>query len=286
MISGRLKDDFFRFQKANHKEEIVHLLQEALNTEDFTNQERCWALWNISDNLAMLRKSQEQFINHKLFEKQLLQMDKQYLHWIVSDGTQKMTLLIGGFESYWNKLYEYACKNSPKTQENVVIRFESHRANIAIPCLIDFKFDKEHSLYALENLRESVVELKNTSTAKFYKLTYFTQLIATYGLMNKDYKQFLDESQNCFEDILTYLKYPNEKEQMHLIGTWEALNAPRTPYSQATCGINNYIITLINAKEYKLALYCYEKIEPFNLNYSKYFYSRINLAKQEVSFYT
>ena len=214
------------------------------------------------------------------------QMDKQYLHWIVSDGTQKMTLLIGGFESYWNKLYEYACKNSPKTQENVVIRFESHRANIAIPCLIDFKFDKEHSLYALENLRESVVELKNTSNAKFYKLTYFTQLIATYGLMNKDYKQFLDESQNCFEDILTYLKYPNEKEQMHLIGTWEALNAPRTPYGQATCGINNYIITLINAKEYKLALYCYEKIEPFNLNYSKYFYSRINLAKQEVSFYT
>ena len=262
------------------------MLQEALNTEDFTNQERCWALWNISDNLAMLRKSQEQLINHKLFEKQLLQMDKQYLHWIVSDGTQKMTLLIGGFESYWNKLYEYACKNSPKTQENVVIRFESHRANIAIPCLIDFKFDKEHSLYALENLRESVVELKNTSTAKFYKLTYFTQLIATYGLMNKDYKQFLDESQNCFEDILTYLKYPNEKEQMHLIGTWEALNAPRTPYGQATCGINNYIITLINAKEYKLALYCYEKIEPFNLNYSKYFYSRINLAKQEVSFYT
>ena len=262
------------------------MLQEDLNTEDFTNQERCWALWNISDNLAMLRKSQEQLINHKLFEKQLLQMDKQYLHWMVSDGTQKMTLLIGGFESYWNKLYEYACKNSPKTQENVVIRFESHRANIAIPCLIDFKFDKEHSLYALENLRESVLELKNAATAKFYKLTYFTQLIATYGLMNKDYKQFLDESQNCFEDILTYLKYPNEKEQMHLIGTWEALNAPRTPYIQATCGINNYIITLINAKEYKLALYCYEKIEPFNLNYSKYFYSRINLAKQEVSFYT
>ena len=51
----------------------------------------------------MLRKSQEQLINHKLFEKQLLQMDKQYLHWIVSDGTQKMTLLIGGFDFYWNR---------------------------------------------------------------------------------------------------------------------------------------------------------------------------------------
>lgn len=284
MISTTIKNTYLTFQRENKKEEIVQLLQEVLNIEDLTDKERCWALWNISDNLAMLRKPQEEFINHKLFEQQLSQMDKQYLYWIVSDGTQHMTLLIGGFETYWNKLYEYACNNSPKTQENAIIRFETHRANVAIPCLIEYEFNQNHSLYALENLRESVIELKNTPTAKFYELTYFTQRIATYNLINRNYTSFLPEAQNCFENMLTYLSYPNENNEMHLIGSWEKLNAPRSKYNQATCAINNYIIQLINAKEYKLALYCNEKIKPYNLKYGRYFDSKINLAQEEVDF--
>lgn len=82
MWKTMLKNHYLILQKENKKEEIVNLLQEALNTEELCDTERCWALWNISNNLAMLRKSEEELKNHRLFEEQLSQMDKQYLHWM------------------------------------------------------------------------------------------------------------------------------------------------------------------------------------------------------------
>lgn len=63
----------------------------------------------------------------------------------------------------------------------------------------------------------------------------------------------------------------------------EHLNALRSRYNQATCGINNHIIQLINDKEYKLALYCHDKIKPYNIIYNKYFNNKIKHAKSMVN---
>lgn len=94
LITDNLVLNFLKFKNTGEKIKIVKLLTYALKSEDFNDEERCWALWNISDNLAMLRKPNDELINHKLFEKQILKMKSKYLHWIVSDGTQKMTLMI------------------------------------------------------------------------------------------------------------------------------------------------------------------------------------------------
>lgn len=121
---------FKEYKAENDKRKIVELLESFLREcPDADDMQICWAFWNLSDNYAMLRDASEEYRNHKLFEKKLMHMDEKYLHWIVSDGTQKLTLLTGGYEAYWNALYRYACEKAPKREDNAVIRFESHRAN-------------------------------------------------------------------------------------------------------------------------------------------------------------
>lgn len=120
---------FKEYKAENDKRKIVELLESFLREcPDADDMQICWAFWNLSDNYAMLRDASEEYRNHKLFEKKLMHMDEKYLHWIVSDGTQKLTLLTGGYEAYWNALYRYACEKAPKREDNAVIRFESHRA--------------------------------------------------------------------------------------------------------------------------------------------------------------
>lgn len=98
---------------------------------------------------------------------------------------------------------------------------------------------------------------------------------------HEEYWNKLYDAQNCFKRILPYLDSSHESNQMFLTGSWEQLNKSRSQYRQATCAINNYIIALINAKEYKLSLYCNKKIEPYNLKFGRYFDSKINLAREE-----
>lgn len=155
---------FKEYKAENDKRKIVELLESFLREcPDADDMQICWAFWNLSDNYAMLRDASEEYRNHKLFEKKLMHMDEKYLHWIVSDGTQKLTLLTGGYEAYWNALYRYACEKAPKREDNAVIRFESHRANVAFPSVVDYSFDAEHARFALENLANSCSELQHTS---------------------------------------------------------------------------------------------------------------------------
>ena len=89
---------FKEYKAENDKRKIVELLESFLREcPDADDMQICWAFWNLSDNYAMLRDASEEYRNHKLFEKKLMHMDEKYLHWIVSDGTQKLTLLTGGY---------------------------------------------------------------------------------------------------------------------------------------------------------------------------------------------
>lgn len=43
--------------------------------------------------VCAFEKPKRELENHKRFEDLLLKMDPKYLHWMVSDGTQKLTLI-------------------------------------------------------------------------------------------------------------------------------------------------------------------------------------------------
>lgn len=283
MITDLLKNQYVNFQNKNEKAKIVNLLSSALISEDFTEEERCWALWNISDNLAMLRNADDELTNHKLFEKQILEMNPKYLHWIVSDGTQQMTLIVGGYEQYWIDLYKYACLHTPITEENRRICFESHRATVAIPIIIEYKFDKNNSLYALGNMKMMLTQLKDDYNFKFYELTYYTQCIGANTLTDEFSKDIVNKSLDKFIDILKYLDYDSNEhvDDLFILGSWQQLNRRRSKYDQAKCAINNYIIQLVNARQYQMALECYNKIGKYNLSYGKYFDDKIELAKEK-----
>jgi hypothetical protein len=281
LITDNVKLNYIKFQNTNKKIKIIELLTNALKSKDFNDEERCWALWNISDNLAILKKPNDELINHKLFEKQLLQMDSKYLHWIVSDGTQKMTLFIGGYERYWFNLYKFACDQSPKTTENRRIRFESHRAAIAIPVKTQYTFNQEHSIFALDNMKNILCELNDDCNYIFYELTYFTQYIGFDTLFGRISTNILEKSMHSFFNIINLLSYNDKTNNAndYLLGSWQQLNNACSKYTQAKICAGNYIISLVNAGQYQSALYCYHAIESFNLPISDYFNRKIQFAR-------
>ena len=297
MISEKLKIEFLEYKtKGNirvrqNQEKVVNILTEALKTEQFTDEEISWVYWNISDELALMRKQEEQYANHQLFEKHILSMDEKYLHWLTSDGTQKLNLYEGGHEQFWNERYKYACEKSSKIIENRMIRYESHRASITFPSLSKYKPDKNISRLALENMKKMLDdELVSDFNYEFHKITYFTQYI------NFNTKSQAETTQKTFNDSYSaYMSIYNlleadkadknepDENYIYLIGSWQQLNYSKRPkFNQAIIGIKNYIIALVNAGKYDFALDCYEKIKSYNLEHNSYFKSRIELAEQNV----
>jgi len=263
----------------------VILLNNALQNEKLSDEEICWALWNISDNLACLRKSKLEYKNHKVFEQKILSMDKKYLHWLVSDGTQKLTLYIGGYEEFWNELYQHACQNSFKTADNIRIRFESHRAAVASPVNRKVEYNNNFSHLALDNLKNVLEEAKEDYNYPFYLITYLTQYINSMTISKEKCSSRIIE--DAYESFINLLPLLNEnKDELddndaYFIGSWQQLNGKRSKYRQAKVGIGNYIIALIDAGEYEQAIDCYEQFRTFKVITNEYFNDKILLAKEK-----
>jgi hypothetical protein len=289
MISEKIKNEFLKNEtgmirvKEKNEKQVV-LLREALRTEQFTDEEIGWAYWNISDNLALLRKSEEQYENHRLFEKHILNMDKKYLHWLTSDNTQTKALYVGGYEQFWNGLYKYACEKSPKSADNRRIRYESHRAAATSGVLRENSINENISRFAFENMKTMLdSELLSDYNYNFYRITYFTLFIHMNVQMKVETDdKILDESYLTVIPLFEYLQSDRnepDKNTMYFLGSWDSFKSDRSKFNQATVGIKNYIIALINAGEYAIALEYYEKIKPYNLEYNNYFKSKIELAE-------
>lgn len=174
-------------------------------------------------------------------------------------------------------MYKFACKQSPKTTENRRIRFESHRVAIATPMKIRYNFNKENSISALDNMKNILSELKDDCNYKFYELTYFTQHIGLDTLLGCVSDTVVEKSINSFINISNLLLYDinkNSDNNEYLLGSWQQLNSKRSKYNQAKVGAGNYIISLVNAGRYKIALDCYYKIESFNLFINNYYFNK------------
>lgn len=282
MISSKIKNDFSYYQSKGQKESVVNVLEKSLLTEDYTDEERGWAYWNISDNYAMLRWADNVYKNHQLFGKLVLSMDPKYIHWLVSDATQKLTLIKGGYEKYWNELYLRACNETEKSVENQLIRFESHRAAVATPATEQYSFDKDVSLFALDNIKNILVEFEESYDYQFYRLTYYTLKIGLNSLLNRPSDETIEKSFPLIARLLPNLKSIHEESEF-LLGSWQHFNERRSNYNQAEAGIGNYIITLINANYYQQALECYKLIKPYNLSYGTYFNQKITQVQQQIN---
>ena len=275
-----------RFKKLSgehRKEEIVNMLYECLKSTCMTEEQKCWAYWNISDNLAMLRKADEELINHKKFEKQIKSMDALYLPWLVCDATQRLNLICGGYKKYWDELYLYSCEHTPKLNENALIRFNSHRTAVYTTPAVKYEIDKKMTLFALDNLKESANEL-SASDLSGYKLIYYTQAFLIGKIIGNNTAVILEHAQQCFDGLHPLLAdYADNRciGSDSPLGSWEQLNTA-SEQKWAYIGINNYIVGLINAGEYTSAVYSYKIIKQYKINYGDYFEKRMHEAEMHL----
>jgi len=269
-------------------ESIIALLNGALLTEDLDGEDRGWAYWNISDCLAILRRANSEHANHKRFEHHVVMTGEKYLHWPVCDGTQKLTLYIGGHGRYWDELYRHACEKALKLVENQVMRFESHRAAVAGTAIREYPYDPEISHLALLNMKEMLDgELVANYNYDFCAITYFTLLIDFYARIQSEAgKQALDDSFAAFSRMeeLLISSDPNELDDSDhsLIGSWQYQNGRRSKFRQARVGIINYIHALIDSGNYQMALDCFERTKTNLAMQNAYFKNKIEFAKTQV----
>lgn len=105
---------FRRLLSENAKQSIIDLLVCLWAKVVLSVDDTGWALWNICDNYAMMRDAKSQ---HK-YQSEFHECSKTNpyplrLHWVVSDATQTLTLIDGGFLDFWWKCYEFANAECP-----------------------------------------------------------------------------------------------------------------------------------------------------------------------------
>lgn len=282
MLPQDMRRRYLYLQSANCKEEIVSLLRQFVQRTDIDDMDRCWAYWNISDNLAMLRRPEEEVENHRRFAALLDTMEPVYLPWMVSDATQRLTLAAGGQESFWNGLYAHVCADTPRVPQNARIRFEAHRA--AATMAAGLRTDEALGLAALTNLGESAMELENEGG--FYRLIYLTLALAADNRMGRNIAANLEEARQCFLRMVNTAAsaavMPQESREEWLLGSWEQLNARRGLYEQAAVSTGNFIIQLVRLQEYRLAADCHEKTAAFVFRRNRTYQEMIRTAYENL----
>ncbi|MCG8366805.1 MAG: hypothetical protein MJA27_26155 [Pseudanabaenales cyanobacterium] len=134
-----------------------------------------WVLWNICDRYAMLRDPESQY----RYQSEFHEWSKTHfypirLHWVVSDATQALTIIGGGYPDFWWRCYEFANKRSPVMATNRTVRFESHRANAAAyTCFRQFS----RAETALGLIEELLAEDPGWVNHNFAEITFATLLV-------------------------------------------------------------------------------------------------------------
>ncbi|MBI5669468.1 MAG: hypothetical protein HZC41_15805 [Chloroflexi bacterium] len=228
---GAIKSTFIRLLNDDAKTAIIDLLVPLLDAETpVSADDRGWAFWNVCDQYAMLRNAKDQYTYQAEFYK-WSQRDLPLLrrHWVVSDGTQAMTLINGGFLEFWWDCYQSANESAPQVAENRAARFESHRANAA--AYTHFReFSRAET--ALRSLEALLSEDPLWVNRDFATATVSTLRVEYYAALGQ-YEQVAMESEaldRYLDDWLGRLQRPLVKTfRQSLLGSWEMLNATRPP---------------------------------------------------------
>lgn len=146
---------------------VINYMNRLLESDDLHDaKDICFALWNISDSYAMLRKSYELYKNHQRFADFISCSRSEYKFYPVCDTTQRFTLILGGYGDFWHNLYHDAVENTVITDENYCIAYEAHRAAIGVHKQLDIPF--EHLQYANERFSDFLIVCKEVEEYNFF----------------------------------------------------------------------------------------------------------------------
>ncbi len=268
-------NDLIKESTQEAKKQVIELLNPMLTDESFTTEQKVFAYWNISDNYALLREHENTYQNHLKFEDFLKDKNQNYKLMLICDATQKLSLICGGYEKFWNTLYFNTINNCKFTNENYIIYFQVLRTALYFRDNISgYKFIGKH---ALEQMEEFLKIYSNDSQYLWFEMTYFDCLIKYNAQFSLKDDSILSKSYDCFEKLAAYLKTDEATKEQSMkeydsiiLGTYDGWNSLRPMYIQARC-VQNYIITLIDSGYYELAKKCFELVgdKEFNSPYFK-----------------
>jgi len=244
-----VKRTFCRLITENAHPEIIKLLVSLRAKVDLSIDDAGWALWNICDRYALMRDATNQ---HK-YQLEFHEWSKTHLfplrlHWVVSDGTQALTLIDGGFLEFWWNCYEFANAHAPLVPENRTVRFESHRANAGAYSRFREFARAETALNAMERL---LAEDPKWCNREFAAATFKTLLIKSYTAKGlSDEAAATGESlQRELDDWLGRAGDAQSASECPLLGSWDNRNKKR-PSTAVFVAINNAACALTQARQF------------------------------------
>ena len=245
----------FRRLVAEHanSESIIELLVSLRAKVSLSVDDTGWALWNICDRYALMRdaKSQHKY-QSEFHEWGKTNLSPLRLHWVVSDATQALTLIDGGFLDFWWKCYEFANAQCPLVAENRTVRFESHRANAYAYTRFREFSRAEAALNAMEKL---LAEDRAWGNREFAAVTFRTLLVDFYNAKGQ-----ADKVANTGEALQgqldDWLRRAGDAEGATpgrpLPGSWAQLNADRPP-TAVFIAVHNAACAFTKAKQFPVA---------------------------------
>lgn len=243
------KVEFQRLMAQNRHSEMVDLLVSLRAQVKLSPEDEGWAQWNICDRLALLGDPIRQYGYQVAFAEWLRDtFPAERLHWVVSDSTQAMNLMKGGFVDFWTTHYRYANERAPKIPENRVVRFESHRA-VAAAYTHGFR-DLQQALEGLRAIEDVIAEDPEWPNRDFATITLETlyvdflsvsgeteELAERMSVVDRHLERWLDSYRAEPED------YVNE------LGTWADRNKVRPP-SSVLIALNNAACVMARARQF------------------------------------
>lgn len=216
---------------------LINYVTDILNGNADDDMISCFCLWNISDRYALMRKCEQIYANHFKFAERLFGMEKKYLFWCVSDGTQKLTLELGGHADFWWDNYKNAVAENKDLTENEYIAGTAHRAAmVSHPSLNQ---NRDNFKFARDCFADFIKGTRDSEMNTFYKIIYASQCMELFGETELDTLQL-------YEALLPQLKC-DDIPAKYVVGEWEFLNCLWSPGKQAVVGINAYVNALIRA---------------------------------------
>lgn len=255
-------NDLIKESTQEAKKQVIELLSPMLTDESFTTEQKFFAYWNISDRYALLREHENTYQNHLKFKDFLKDKNENYKLMLICDATQKLSLICGGYEEFWNTLYFDIINNCKITNENYIIYFQALRTALYFrDNIAEYQTVGKHALVKMQDFLKLY---KDDSQYLWFEMIYFDCLIKYNSHFSLNNDSTLDKSFECFKNLAIYLKTDEitKKESLKqyesiLLGTYEAWNSLKPIYIQARC-VQNYIITLIDSGYYELAKKCFE----------------------------
>ena len=255
-------NDLIKESTKEAKKQVIELLSPMLTDESFTTEQKVFAYWNISDRYALLREHENTYQNHLKFKDFLKDKNENYKLMLICDATQKLSLICGGYEEFWNTLYFDIINNCKITKENYIIYFQALRTALYFrDNITEYQTVGKHALVKMQDFLKLY---KDDSQYLWFEMIYFDCLIKYNSHFSLNNDNILNKSFECFKNLAIYLKIDesSKKENLkqyesNLLGTYEAWNSLKPIYIQARC-VQNYIITLIDSGYNELAKKCFE----------------------------